>query len=323
MTNLYRAALVGLGNIGWKFGADASGSSLSHAAAIRKNSHTKLVAGCSPDSDDRNAFEQEYGLPTYVDFKEMLDEVGPQLVSVCSPTANHFFQTCVCMERGIPMVWLEKPAAENSAELRKLLELQRHVNGDSQISVNYHRRYVDSYFQMQIALKEERMGAVRFAEIRYSRGLLTNGSHMLDMIFFMFGETGYELLWVERGSDSNNPSFTLRLENGCLVTVNGCALPYHNIDFSVTCDGGRISILHNDMTPKVEVSVEHEHYPGYYRLKDEGKSFLGRGGSAFSFDRALTDLIESYEAGRLPASSLVTSLPGQELVEKVLYEAAL
>lgn len=318
MVDAYRAVLVGLGNIAWKFGSEDNGSSLSHAAAITRNPQMQLVAGCSPDCSDREAFKQAYGLPVFSRVEEMLSETKPDLVSICSPTADHYLQVRECLRKRIPMIWLEKPPAETAGQLEELIELQEEEDGYSRISVNFQRRYMDSYHHLRQALVKRRIGVARLVEIRYSRGLLTNGSHLLDMLFFVMGETDYELLWIERNGDKENPSFSLRLGNGCMVIVSGMQLPYHNIDFSVTCDGGRISILHNDMTPKVESCVEHELFPGFYRLQDQGVDFLGDGGASFSFDKALANLIDSHESGGVPVSNLRTALPGQELLEQVL-----
>lgn len=323
MDKMYRAVLVGLGNIAWRFGSEESGSSLSHAAAILRNDQIQLLGGCSPDKIDREEFQQAHHIPTYADFENMLGEVDPHLVSICSPTSAHFDQVGICLKRRIPMIWLEKPPTETVAQLKELQKIHKEDGEMSHILVNFQRRYMDSYDRLRQALKEERFGAICLVEIRYSRGLQTNGSHLLDILFYILEPASYELLWVEQDGDQNNPSFTLRLENGCLVIVSGCDLPYHNIDFSVTCDKGRISILHNDMTPAIEECVEHELFPSFYRLKDQGKGFLGKGGSSFSFDAALTDLIESHETGRLPISCLETALSGQILLERVLHEASL
>lgn len=323
MIDQYRAVVSGLGNIAWRFGARQDGTSLSHVAALERNHHTHLSAGCSPDENDRHAFEQEKNILSYANIEVMLDAVRPHLVSICSPTPLHFSQVRSCLKRQIPMIWLEKPPAETVSQLQELMDIQQRVAPDSCILVNFQRRYSNNYARMRQQLQKQNFGSERLVDIKYSRGLLTNGSHMLDILFFLFGDINYELLWVESGGDCKNPSFALRLEQGCLVSVCGCDLPYHNIDFTVTCDFGRIAILHNDMTPKIEIQVEHQDYPGFFYLEDMETNILGERSDVRSIDSALADLLSSHEMGRSPLSCLETALPGQKLLEQVLAQASL
>ena len=317
MTAEYKAAIVGLGRIGWLFGVDAEGSSLSHRAAYEFNAATDIAFAVSPVEEERGAFERSGpGRRAFASVDELLEHERPDIVSICSPTCDHARQVELCLQRDVPMVWLEKPAASNSAQLRRLLELQR-ARGGSEVLVNFQRRYTSSYVNLRRAVEERRFGNLRRVDIRYSRGLETNGSHMADMLFFMPGLGGdYEFAFV--GGGPVNPSFVLRYPSGLLVTFTGLDLEYHDIDFSVTCDEGRMSVLHGGMTPRVEAMTEHELFPSFYRLHDEGASFLGRGGFDHAFDKALADLLAAREGGVGPASSLKTALEGQLLVERVL-----
>jgi hypothetical protein len=86
--------------------------------------------------------------------------------------------------------------------------------------------------------------------------------------------------WASAGGDRDNPCFSLVLPTGPRVLVSGLLLPYHCIDMALTCDQGRVSMLHDGMTPVVEERVEHELFPGFYRLRHTGDELLGAGGLA-------------------------------------------
>lgn len=53
-----KVALVGLGNIAWKYDANKPDSpfALSQAGAMAGHAGLCLVGGCSPDADDRDSF---------------------------------------------------------------------------------------------------------------------------------------------------------------------------------------------------------------------------------------------------------------------------
>jgi predicted dehydrogenase len=320
MEKTYRAALVGLGKIAWRFDQNIGGKSpgLTHAFAYMQNPQTKIVGGCSPEKEDRVAFEKVFGVSAYDHIEEMIDRLSPEIVSVCSPSKLHFEHTMYCLKKDIPMIWLEKPPATSLSELDILIEEEKGRCGKSTVLVNYQRRYTRCYIKLQSLYREEILGKCRLIHLNYSKGLETNGSHMLDMLFFIIGDTPtYRLEWVDTTNHIENPSFVFSLKNGPEVVVSGIDLPYHCIDISLICDQGRASILYGGMATRVEEKTEHEVFPGFYRLKERSPDLLGTGGFKYGMEEALGNLIESFEKGRPPKSNLITSRETLVLIEEV------
>ena len=123
---IYRAAIVGLGNIAWLFDCDRDAPAIinTHVSAYLNNPRIELVGGCSPVAVEREQFAAAFGVAVYESMEELLAETGPDIVSICSPSEFHFVQTRKCLERGVPMVWLEKPSASSLAEIDRLLVLR-------------------------------------------------------------------------------------------------------------------------------------------------------------------------------------------------------
>ncbi len=320
MGKKYRAVLVGLGNIAWRFDQKVGMKSpgLTHLFAYERNRHTKLVGGCSPVREDRLSFQKAFNIPTYNSIEEMIDRLSPDIVSICSPTEFHFEHALYCLKREVPMIWLEKPPAASLSEMDELIEEARSRHNKSTILVNYQRRYAECFIKLQAVYKEEILGKCRFIHVNYSKGLETNGSHMLDILFFIMGiNSTYRLEWADTSNNVENISFVLSFEDGPKVVVSGIDLPYHCIDISLTFDQGRASILFGGMATRVEEKIEHEIFPSFYRLKEGAPDLLGSGGFEHSMEEALRDLIESFEKGHLPKSSLITSRKALALIEEV------
>ena len=318
---MIRAALVGLGNIAWKYDAanPKAAFPLSQAGAILAYLGVELAGGCSPAAEDRQGFTAwSGGLPTFASLEEMLDIVRPDFVGICSPTPLHFEQAKLCLERGVSMLWLEKPPTQNANELEVLRCLAEEQK--AHVCVNNSRRYLPQYQKLRELAFEKIFGPCRLIRVLYSPGLSRNGIHLLDQIFFLSGAKSYELLWVERGG-GENPDFALRLPGGEKVSVCGADLSFHSNDISLVCDGGILSILHGGKLPKVERRVENELFPGFYDLRDEGCSLLGLGIMEGAMSAALKDLLESRHAGHLPVSSLESAMLAQRLLEDVLRGA--
>lgn len=316
--NRYRAAIVGLGDIAWKFDKRVKKSyPLTHAGAYMKDPSTALIGGCSPDRSDREAFGRQFGVQTFSDFKEMIDQAKPDIVSICSPSELHFEQALYCINKRVPMIWLEKPPAIDLKSMDKLISKLEKF-GSSKVLVNYQRRYCLPYIKMKESISKKRMARAVHADLCYSRGLLPNGSHIIDASFFVFGEKDASLIFVDRDGDKMNPSFLLRFAGGVTCFVSGLNLPYHCIDISVTCESGRLSILHGGMRTRCEVKAGHELFPGFYRLTDCTANILGDGGFRDGMRSALRDLIGSHRRNREPVSNLYTARKTLAVIEEVM-----
>jgi predicted dehydrogenase len=321
---MYKSVLIGLGNIAWKMGCDSiSGSSLSHADAFRQSSKVMLTAGSSPDADELCQFSNSLSVTGYDNLDEMLTQEKPDIVSICSPHEFHAEQLEVCFNYKVPMIWLEKPVASSVSEIEKLENLRKEMPRLSTVLVNFQRRYTESYQKLKQLLKSNVYGRTLSVEVCYSRGLVINGSHMMDILAYLFPQSSFDLLWVERNVQLDNPDFVIQIEDGLIAHVSGIEANYHNIDITITCEKGRLSILHGGMSTRVEEVEENSMFAGFYRLNDKQSGELGVPGFSHAFDKALEDLITSYESECQPSSNLESAIIGQTLVEKVMQERAL
>ena len=319
---MYKAVTVGLGNIAWKMGSDSvSGASLCHRDSYEKNDKTILVGGYSPFRSDVELFSNSTDIQGYDSLSSMLKEVKPDIVSICSPEKNHAEHLEECIARKVPMIWLEKPATTSTSDLLKLENLRSSMSPMSKVLVNYQRRYTSSYQQVKNLLVREVYGKCLSVNINYSLGLVKNGSHMMDILNYLFPLEKLSLLWVEKKVDIQSPSFVLSTSDNIIIQVSGIESTFHNIDISVTFEEARVSVLHGGMTSRVENVKENDLFPGYYRLYDENPCTLKNSGFDFSFDKALSNLIDSFESDSEPLSNLATALHSQRLVEAVLNQS--
>ncbi|MGD1151774.1 MAG: Gfo/Idh/MocA family oxidoreductase [Syntrophales bacterium] len=316
----YRAAVVGLGKIAWKLEErKPSGvyGALTHAGAFAASGRTQLVGGMSPDAEERRAFESHLGVPAFKTLDEMLALTQAEVVSVCSPVETHAEYTAELVGYGVPMIWLEKPPATSVAEIDSLLKLQK-TNGRSKILVNYPRRYSDNYRYLREIYAGRRYGRPLAINLTYSRGLVQNGSHILDAALLVAGaraEGGSVKVLV---GDSSNPSFAFMLQGGVQVIVTGLSLEFHAIDITVTFGSGRFSLLHGGQTGITEIKSEQDHFPGFHQFKQSDADPFPGSPPERHFPEALRDLVDAYENDREPLSNLDTARQSQALIEEVM-----
>ena len=140
---IYKASIIGLGNIAWKYDKGISDSYVrTHAECYLKDAKTNLKGGVSPCKKELDEFTDYYHLEKYKNIEYLLKD-KQDIVSICSPSEFHFQQVKRCILSGVPMIWLEKPATTNIYELEELIDLADKFN--TQVLVNYQRRYCSNY----------------------------------------------------------------------------------------------------------------------------------------------------------------------------------
>jgi UDP-N-acetylglucosamine 3-dehydrogenase len=108
--NDVKVAVLGVGSMG-----------ANHARAYAEMDSVRLVGVA--DTDERNArrIARRYGCTAYGNFTELLEEEGPDLVSVAVPTRLHATVAEEAMQRGVHVL-IEKPLAPTVEEGRAIID---------------------------------------------------------------------------------------------------------------------------------------------------------------------------------------------------------
>jgi len=320
---IYNVGVVGLGDIAWRYDQRVSGVNdrpLTHTGVYQKNSKTIIRCGCSIDNKDREDFSSKFRVPVYSTIEELLSSAELDIISICSPSENHFEHVSRCLETQVPMIWLEKPPAIDLDELCSLMKIQRKNNYATRILVGFQRRYERLFQKIRQDIKDQKWGELLSVYVTYSKGLLNNGSHYLDLIFFLIGDDlRNNLLYTTAYPCRSDPSFALCFENGVAATFVGLDTAYHCVDINLVFSSARLSVLYGGMETRMETSVEHESYPGFYRLKEvESPYSKCYKNSNNSMENSLLDLISAHQTDREPVSNLSTANNTMTVLERVL-----
>lgn len=107
---MIRAAIIGLGDI-----------SFVHLDGILSNPEIQLVGACDLKEELKSRVPE--GTPFYTDYKQMVQEVKPDVVHNCLPHYLHYPVTKELVEMGIN-VFCEKPVALNVAQAEEFAALE-------------------------------------------------------------------------------------------------------------------------------------------------------------------------------------------------------
>ena len=129
----YRAAVIGLGRMGSTFDDEIEwGGSIflpyCHGPSYHAHPEVELVAGADPHDEQRAIFGRRWGLEAghlYADYREMLAEERPDLVSVCTTARVRHRIVVDCAAAGVRAIWAEKPLALTLAEADDMVDACR------------------------------------------------------------------------------------------------------------------------------------------------------------------------------------------------------
>jgi predicted dehydrogenase len=184
-----KAAIIGCGWVAGGYDQHGSAPGVrTHAKAYALDERTELVAACDADPKRLQAFGEAWGVAhTYTDVRAMLQDVSPDIVSICTPDESHFDLLCLCLEFPcIRAVWCEKPLAKTSAGCADLVDSYR--DASVVLLVNYMRSFCAQYQQLKGRLRSDEFGALLKIEVHYTKGIIHNGSHAMDLLIDWLGE---------------------------------------------------------------------------------------------------------------------------------------
>lgn len=193
MKPLYKSSLIGCGRIAIGLnGALVDGQNPSHAAAYCNNPRISLIAAADNDNGRLTCAQKEWGIKRlYKDHKLMLKCEAMDIVSICAPTQTHYDILKDCIEYPVKAIWCEKPICDDADKAKEVLGLCRKKK--IVLAVNYFRRWSLSHQKARAFIQEGNLGDIQRIICCYSKGLLNNGSHIIDIMHFFFGN----IRWVE------------------------------------------------------------------------------------------------------------------------------
>jgi predicted dehydrogenase len=185
----YTAAIAGCGRIAGAADAPrADGPVGTHAQAYRRHPSFRLAAACDPRGDRLEAFRRTWDVPrAYGSLAELLRHETPDVVSVCTPTAEHYDQIAALLAApSVRVVFAEKPLCERPEQLEALERLAGR-RPEVAVLVNHTRRFDPAHRRAAALVRSGALGPLVGGRCDYYGGWLHNGSHLVDTLRMLLG----------------------------------------------------------------------------------------------------------------------------------------
>lgn len=297
----FRAAIIGCGAMGYGFmESSPKAGAYSHAEAYMRCARTQVVGVCDPDAFRREACARAVSAPGFEDVGELLERCQPDLVSICSTTAQHTAQLeAVLAYPSVRGVLMEKPLAESLEDAERLCSLveQRGIA----VSVNYSRRHDTEHRRLIEALHAGEWGDIQLVRALYTKGLAHNGSHWFDVIHWLLGRP--EAISARGCCEGDDPALdvSLRYSGGVRASMQALeASHYAMIELDVLATRGRVMFTLGGRETREYTVQPSPFWDGYREL-----SCVREGGDFRDMTlHALEDLLDSIEQERPPACTV-------------------
>jgi predicted dehydrogenase len=195
----FRVAIIGTGRPRNADGSTGFGMAHAHAKGYNESGR-EIVALCDLVPERAEEFNRENAdgkARVFSDYPQMLAEVKPDIVSVCTWPALHTPMVLACAEANVRAVHCEKPMAPTWGEAKAMHAAA--VERGVQLTFNQQRRFLEPFRLARRLVQDGVIGELRRIEGACS-DMIDWGTHWLDMFFFYNGETAAD--WVLGQIDS-------------------------------------------------------------------------------------------------------------------------
>ena len=214
------------------------------------NNNLEIVAVCDivPEAMDRlldkhNLIASQ--IKKYLDYKRMIDECRPEMVSIATESGIHAEIALYCIEQGIHCI-VEKPMAMSIDDAERIIAKSKEMN--VKVSVSHQNRFNVAIQELREAIEKGRFGRLSHGSIhvRWNRGksyyeqapwrgtwkddggcLMNQCIHGIDLLRWMFGDEVDEVYGVTRQQfhdylEAEDVGMAvLKFKNGAIATIEG------------------------------------------------------------------------------------------------------
>jgi len=270
----HRAIIIGAGNIGAFFDDPESKHILTHAHAYSIHPDFELVGFVDVDTERAKKAAEIWGGVAYPDINSVFSaEKEIDVVSVCTPDQFHSEVIKNLLEKPIKLIFAEKPLTQSVAEAEEAVRIAKTKN--ISILVNYSRRFLPEFQEIASSIKSRKYGNFLVGNGYYNKGVLHNGSHLIDLVRFLVGEVSdSKTIALDNDFYADDPSCSavLNLNNGKNLTILSAPATFFTIfELDLVFEKGRIEI--RDSGNQIEISkiAESDVFKNYKYLVSDRK----------------------------------------------------
>ena len=227
---MIKAAFIGTGSIA---GA--------HLTFLQGRRDVKIAALCDVNREQALKRRKEFGGEVFSDFDKMLNQIKPDAVWLCTPSAVRRAPLLACADKGIP-VFCEKPVEHNKARGRQIAsELTRRkakvqigyvfrsmpvVRALRKIIRDDHFHLIHSFYACDVSLKMS-LPKWFYDKAKSGGALIDQATHNLDFLRCLFGEVSEVRGTAKNPVHKKKAGYTIDETLGLILTFRNGMVAVH------------------------------------------------------------------------------------------------
>ncbi len=324
---MYKVAMAGLGRIALELEKDLKREKpCTHAGTYQAfENKLEVVGGYDPHHEKKQGFLEFFPYAQYFSsIKEMIETTKPHVLSIASPSFTHLevFEELKNLSHYPKLIWLEKPVEISLKKALKIAKIAKKMG--SFVLVNHERRFDSAYQGVQKIILDKKLGPIKSIHAMMYRGkpsklpagsgtLLEDGTHLLDILFFLTQEkplshTG-KLEFLDNIKVEKRAYGTLYFKNFPVFLDSGGERKYFHFELDINLEQGRIRIGNGVLD--ITQAQDSPYYEGFKSLLPTNTfEFETKQNMFINLGQAICDFLEK---GEIPHSSLKDALKVMEL----------
>ena len=309
------------------------------------NNQLEIAAVCDIQPEHMKKLLERHGLwaddsiKHYTDYKAMIAEVQPELVSIAAESGIHAEIAIFCIKHGVHVI-IEKPMAMSMADANEIIRLSEERN--VKVSACHQNRFNIAVQEMRQALEAGRFGKLSHGSIhvRWNRNqnyytqapwrgtwaqdggaLMNQCIHGIDLLRWTFGGEVEEVYGQTRQQfhdylEAEDVGMAVvKFKNGAIATIEGTTNVYpKNLEETLYIFGEKGTVkIGGTSTNNIDVwdfADETEADMKNKGLEEETNNVYGNGHTSL-----FADMINSIQNGKKP---YVDAYAGRDALELVL-----
>lgn len=312
-------------------------------AAINNNLEISAVCDIICDKMDellaKHGLEKEKSIRKYDDYKKMIEDVTPEIVSIATESGNHAEIALYCIDNGINVI-IEKPMAMSMSDADEII--RRSEEKGVKVSACHQNRFNIAIQELRKAIEAGRFGKMSHGSIhvRWNRNenyykqapwrgtwaqdggaLMNQCIHGIDLLRWMMGDEIDEIYGATRQQfhdylEAEDVGMALiKFKNGAIGTIEGTTNVYpENLEETLYIFGEKGTVkIGGTSTNNIDVwnfADESEDDSKNKGLKEQTSNVYGNGHTSL-----FADVIDAIENDRKP---YVDAVAGRNALEVVL-----
>lgn len=303
---ILKCGIIGCGKIAGGYDSITSSMIRTHAKAFKENERCELVSVYDDNLKLAQKFAKYWNVTNcHIDISDLLDQ-KLDIISICTPTDTHkkIYEKVILSKP--PIIWLEKPSANTTKDIRKMIEI---CSNETVVWVNYFRKYMKEFIELKKNIKN--LGSIQNIQMFYTKGIQNNGSHLIDLILFLFGEINVVKINSIFKREEYLDADVMFESKG--ISINLKSLDYKKFElFEIDIIGsqGRVQITSGGAKIKYSLITKSLEYSDYNVLK---KNYIRENNLTNFMSQGLDFGIKGYRK-----NDLVDDLKVQKIVEQIL-----